>query len=47
VGKLLESKLKASKFRVLNEGVVPPFPLWDREGFRTKFSDILNRAKIG
>jgi hypothetical protein len=39
---LLEMKLKAEGFRVLNEGIAPPFPTYRPDEFRTKFNKIIN-----
>jgi hypothetical protein len=40
---LLEMKLKADSFRVLNERIVPPFPTYRPDEFRAKFNGIINK----
>jgi hypothetical protein len=41
VRELLEKKLKANGFRVLNDGIVPPFPTYRPDEFRAKFNEII------
>lgn len=43
VCELLEMKLKADGFCVLNEGLMPPFPTYRPHEFRAKFNEIINK----